>query len=119
MAKKTAKKKKTPRTKTTWNGRTVVLPKGKKKLTDRLKSVINDSITASDWGKAKNTKKCRVVFWTNSRVGVRCTGRNLKAGRKRVGKLVAADLCRKGGQRKTGKQRFRAAQFKKCPPPKG
>ena len=106
--------KKRTRTHVTWQGRKIVLPKGVKSLNQRLKDTIDTSVTASDWNKAKNPDKCRVVFWTKSRVGVRCEGRDLAAKRRTVGKRVAKSLCRVGGPRKTGKQKFKAMRFKRC-----
>lgn len=97
-----------------WNGRVVVLPKGVKKLDPKLRNVIDRSITDSDWVRAGNPDNCRVVFWTKTRVGVRCKNRNLKKLRSTVGKRVAQAACRKGGAARTGKQKFRAMQFKKC-----
>jgi hypothetical protein len=98
--------KKCKRKTVTKNGRTIVLPCRASKLTSAHMNTLDSQLTAADWNKAR-TKKCRVVFFTKTRVGVRCKGRKLSASAKRRFKAM-------GGKRACMTKRGKRLRFKSC-----
>lgn len=87
-------------------GRAVVLPCRATKFTSKHMDTLDAQLTAADWNKAR-TKKCRVVFFTKTRVGVRCKGRKLSTSAK-------ARFRRMGGKRACTKKVGKRLRFKSC-----
>lgn len=88
-------------------GRSVVLPCRATKFSSKHMDTLDAQLTASDWRKAQSNK-CRVVFFTKTRVGVRCKGRKLSTSAKRRFKAQGG---KRACMKKVGRKKFR---FKSC-----
>ncbi len=102
------------RRKTSWQGVTVVLPKGASKLSQRHKDAIDGQVTAVQWSAAKGGK-CRYVFFTASRGALRCDrnrGTSTRAGG--MSKAAKRRFKRMGGKRSCMKKVGKGRQFKRC-----